>query len=117
MCNLMNTKSKVCNKCGEEKPLTDFALSNKRTDGRSSDCKTCRAAQMRERRQQVAPDVHNTRQAAFRAGMRKDKCAVCSGAISGEGICDACLGHIRALGGTEADLKRAAKAVKYLASL
>jgi hypothetical protein len=52
-------------------------------------------------------------QAAYRAGMRKDKCAICRGPIEGYGICGACEDHVRALGGLDG-LKQAVRAVRYL---
>ncbi len=34
-------KTKICSRCGEEKPLTDFQKWNKSKDGRSNVCKAC----------------------------------------------------------------------------
>lgn len=41
--------TKVCTKCGEEKALTDFHRHKRnKTDGRQSNCKTCRAQYVKE---------------------------------------------------------------------
>jgi hypothetical protein len=50
---------------------------------------------------------------AYRAGIRKGKCAVCASAIEGEGLCSRCQAAVYVLGDLEG-LKRAVKAVKYL---
>lgn len=44
-------KHKPCAKCGEEKPLTDFAKDNTKTLGVSSSCKDCRNAHKRDQYQ------------------------------------------------------------------
>ncbi|MGW6755951.1 hypothetical protein [Streptomyces sp. NPDC055006] len=69
---------------------------------------------MREYRADVPAGVKAEQQAAWRAGMRKDKCAICGSAIEGHGICDDCVSHVEALGGLEG-LKQAVRAVRYLA--
>jgi hypothetical protein len=52
---------------------------------------------------------------AYRAGMRKYKCAVCGIRIGQEdgGLCDTCQECVDVLGGLEG-LKRAVRAVRYL---
>lgn len=35
-------KTKVCRRCGNEKPLTEFTTNKECKDGRGSYCKTCR---------------------------------------------------------------------------
>lgn len=52
-------------------------------------------------------------QRAFRAGIRKGKCAICSSAIYGQGICGRCKALVEELGGLEG-LKQAVRAVRYL---
>ncbi len=42
----MNTK--ICTKCGEEKPLTEFNFKNKAKGKRQSQCKECQRARERE---------------------------------------------------------------------
>ncbi|MEU0245184.1 hypothetical protein ABZ192_12790 [Streptomyces sp. NPDC006235] len=51
--------------------------------------------------------------AAYRAGIRKDRCAVCSSAIEGEGLCSRCRAAVVVLGDLEG-LKQAVRALKYL---
>ncbi|MFI8830533.1 hypothetical protein ACIGPN_05810 [Streptomyces afghaniensis] len=51
---------------------------------------------------------------AYKAGMRKDKCALCESPIEGLGVCGQCRGDMEALGGTPEALKRAAKALKWV---
>lgn len=105
---------KTCTKCGKEKEAEEFPLAPSRTDGRGSACKACKATEQRDRRAEQPREERNAQMAAYKHGMRKDKCAVCGSAIDGHGICAACWQAIEALGGTSADLKRAAKAVKWL---
>lgn len=107
------SQTRVCNKCGKTKPLESFSLHPTGKDGRRAACKECLAAVTREARKDETPDERNARMAAYRAGMRKDACAVCGGAIQGHGICFHCQEHVRMLGGLEG-LQRAVKAVKYL---
>lgn len=47
--------SRVCTKCGIEKPLTNFDLAPNGLHGRRADCKKCRLAQSRERRRNPKP--------------------------------------------------------------
>jgi hypothetical protein len=108
------SEARRCTKCREVKPLEAFALHPQGKNGRRAICKECQAADMREARKDETPAERNARMAAYRAGMRKDKCAVCGGAVEGHGICFHCQEHIRMLGGLDG-LKRAVKAVKYLA--
>lgn len=105
---------KPCTACGVVKPLEAFALSSTGKDGHRTACKECQAAEMRKQRQEQSPEERNAAMAAYRAGMRKDKCAVCGEAIEGHGICESCTTAVKALGGTPEALKRAAKAVAYL---
>jgi len=42
--------TKICTKCGVEKPLEEFCLDNSRKDGRSSRCKKCKNELQNERR-------------------------------------------------------------------
>jgi recombinational DNA repair protein RecR len=70
---------------------------------------------MRNLRAATPPETLAAKQAAFRAGMRKDKCAICGNSIDGHGICDICDDHVRALGGLDG-LKQAVRAVRYLQS-
>jgi hypothetical protein len=70
---------------------------------------------MRKLRSETPLEELAAKQAAYRAGMRKDKCAICGGPIEGQGICMRCEGHVMALGGLEG-LKQAVRAVRYLQS-
>lgn len=106
--------AKQCRICNEVKPHTQFALHKGAADGRSTVCKTCKAAEVRERRAGESQAERNAQMAAYRAGMRKDKCAVCGSAISGTGLCESCEAACRALGGASDALKRAAKAWRFL---
>ena len=40
---------KKCTSCGSEKPLEDFALEKRNSDGRASRCKTCKAIERKQR--------------------------------------------------------------------
>jgi hypothetical protein len=98
--------TKECTKCGRVKPLDDFSP-------RAARCKECRAAHKRERQKEIPPEERNKSVAAFRAGLRKDMCAVCRTGIKGTGICVTCAECVEVLGGLEG-LKRAVKAVRFL---
>lgn len=41
-------KTKICRKCGQEKPLEDFMKNNKLRSGRGSYCKACHNLQCKE---------------------------------------------------------------------
>lgn len=41
-------ETKICTKCGEEKPLTEFNFKNKAKQKRQSQCKECQRARERE---------------------------------------------------------------------
>ena len=88
-------EERKCPRCGEVKPVSEYPAGG---TNRFDRCSACKASEM----------------AAYRAGIRKDKCAVCASAIVGHGICDDCMLAIGRLGGTPEDLKRAAKALKWL---
>lgn len=103
-----------CTKCGKVKPDAEFSRDNSRRAGRKSQCSRCHAAYQRQRRNTLPSEVKAEQMAAYRAGMRANRCAVCGGAIEGEGMCVACVTAIGVLGGDEESLKRAARAVKYL---
>jgi hypothetical protein len=102
---------RTCTGCGEFKAASEFS---KRSDGQPrSECKECRAAKQRKREAEVPAEVKARQMAAYRAGIRKDKCAVCGSAIEGEGLCSRCRAAVFVLGDLEG-LKRAVKVVKYL---
>ena len=105
-------ETRKCIVCNEVKPLEDFPI--KKGTVQENRCKACKAAAERKRREGQSQEERNAIQAAFRAGMRKDKCAVCGDAIEGHGICKPCTTAINLLGGTPEDLKRAARALKWL---
>lgn len=107
------SEQRTCRVCREVKPLTAFALTGK-GDQREQRCKECKALALREARAEQSQDERNAAQAAYRAGMRKDRCAVCASTIEGHGICPRCMDAIKVLGGRPDDLKRAAKALAYL---
>lgn len=44
----MEKLSKVCTKCGMEKPMSEFGLSPKMADGHKNECKSCVADYARE---------------------------------------------------------------------
>lgn len=60
---------KACTKCGESKPLEAFAAARTGRDGRRGDCKACRSAYNRERRQ-ADPEGHRARSASYYAQNR-----------------------------------------------
>lgn len=107
-----------CSKCGETRPTREFA-----PGAPVATCATCwdggkgerRRESMRKLRSETPLEELAAKQAAYRAGMRKDKCAICGGPIEGQGICMRCEGHVMALGGLEG-LKQAVRAVRYLQS-
>lgn len=109
------TEQKPCTQCAKVKPLKDFGVDKRMKDGRKSSCNTCKAEKMRELRTDLDKEAHNAEMAAYRAGMRKDKCALCATPIEGYGICTRCEGAVVVLGGLDG-LKRAVKAVRYLES-
>lgn len=54
--------TKVCNKCGQEKPITEFQKSKSCTDGHIGQCNACVNERTRERRRLKAvtpPDADN----------------------------------------------------------
>ena len=104
---------KRCTQCGEVKPLTEFAKQDDRADGRASYCLTCKAKAQATRAATLTAEERNQQQAAKRAGMRKNKCAICHTAIDGEGICVTCEECVEVMGGLEG-LKRAVRAVRFL---
>ena len=42
------TASKICSKCGEEKPVEAFSINNRRTDGLEGFCRLCRKETRKE---------------------------------------------------------------------
>lgn len=106
-----------CIKCHQVKPLDEFRQNDTASDGIGNVCEACYVTQKRDgaaaRRAAQSPEERNAEMAAYRAGIRKTTCAVCGGAES-EPLCEGCRTAIRALGGTEAALKKAAKVVRYL---
>lgn len=102
---------RTCTGCGELKDASEFS---KRSDGQPrSECKVCRAAKQRQRHAEQSPEEKARKMAAYRAGIRKDRCAVCSSAIEGEGLCSRCRAAVVVLGDLEG-LKQAVRALKYL---
>lgn len=109
---------RTCIHCRKTKPLEVFHSNPTATGGVGNVCKDCHrplhAANRRKVRAGVPAEEKAREMAAYRAGMRKDKCAVCGSAIEGHGICDACMDAVAVLGGSPDALKRAAKALKYV---
>ena len=103
-----------CARCRQTKPLEDFPLSPKEPEGRGYRCKECKAAVMRDVRAEQPREERNAQMQAYKAGMRKDKCALCGSAVDGYGICDSCMAAIKVLGDSPEALKRAAKALKWV---
>jgi hypothetical protein len=83
-----------CPRCGQTKPISEYPAGGK---NRFNRCSRCKADEM----------------AAYKAGMRKDSCAVCGTAIDGVGICVTCVECIDALGGLDG-LKRAVRATRFM---
>ncbi|WP_329544706.1 hypothetical protein OG548_08310 [Streptomyces sp. NBC_01356] len=106
--------NKQCTKCKETKPRSEFSANPQATDGLQSQCKECKAEAQRDRRKDEPKEVHNAKMQAYKAGMRKDKCACCGSPIEGHGICPRCMDAIKVLGGSPATLKQAAKALKWV---
>lgn len=104
-----------CSTCRQTKPLEAFSTNPSTPTGIEYRCKACKAKAEQERRKGIPAEDKAEVARAFRAGMRKDKCAVCRAEIQGHGICDSCADAVETLGGLEG-LKQAARAVKYLTS-
>jgi len=104
-----------CSACGLTKPVSEYSPNPQGRDGYQSKCKACRADVQRAANAGKSKEELAAQMAAYRAGIRKDRCAVCSGQIKGQGICSRCDSYISALGGLDG-LKRATRAVKWLRS-
>ena len=104
---------KTCTRCKRTKELSEFPNDPKHNDGKASHCYPCRAKDQAERRERMTPEEKADAQAAYRAGIRQGRCAVCGTSISGQGICDTCQECVDVLGGLEG-LKKAVRAVRYL---
>jgi hypothetical protein len=104
-----------CSTCKQTKPLDAFSTNPSTPTGISYRCKVCKAKAEQERRKGIPAEDKAEAARALRAGMRKDKCAICRAAIQGHGICDSCADAVETLGGLEG-LKQAVRAVKYLTS-
>lgn len=46
--------TKICRKCGEQKPLSEFGKQRRNADGCEARCKSCYNRQQREKRQSIA---------------------------------------------------------------
>lgn len=106
---------KRCTKCGESKPLSEFSPDKGVSDGHASWCRRCKADVQAAVMATVPAEDKAAAARAYRAGMRKHKCAVCGVKIKQEdgGLCDMCQECVDVLGGLEG-LKRAVRAVRYL---
>ncbi|MGX1133175.1 uncharacterized protein (DUF983 family) [Streptomyces glaucescens] len=89
------TETRRCPRCGEHKPLDAFLPEGV---NRVYHCKDCNRYAMR----------------AYRAGMRKGKCATCGTGIEGLGVCSPCRDAMRQLGDTPEALRQATRALKWL---
>ncbi|MFI2187982.1 hypothetical protein [Streptomyces sioyaensis] len=107
------TKEQKCRTCHKVKALEDFPLRKDAKSGHDSQCKECLAADTRRRRAGLSLEERAEEARAFRAGMRKDKCAICGTRIQGQGICVTCEECVEVLGGLDG-LKKAVRAVRYL---
>lgn len=107
----MNTRQ--CWTCKEAKPLEAFNRDAAQPSGLSSQCKACHTRYERERRRNIPAEDKAEAMRAYRAGMRKDRCAICKAAIEGHGICDRCANAVAILGGLDG-LKQAVRAWRYL---
>ena len=109
--------TRECIKCHQVKPLDDFRQNVTASDSIGNVCQACYVTQKRKRqatyRATQTREEQNAEMARFRAGIRKATCAVCGGSTP-DPLCEPCTVAIRALGGTEDALKRAAKVVRYL---
>lgn len=105
-----------CSVCGKTKPTREFtprAPVATCVECWEGDRKARQAESMRKLRAATPAEEKARAQAAFRAGMRKDKCAICGHPIEGHGICDSCDDAVHVLGGLDG-LKQAVRAVRYL---
>lgn len=108
---------RTCIHCHKAKPVDDFQHSDTASGGLRNVCRDCYLEQKRRyqarMRNEVSPEEKAEAARAYRAGMRKDKCAVCGSAIEGHGICEQCAEAVTTLGGLEG-LKKAVRAVRHL---
>ena len=67
-------ETKICTKCGEEKPLTEFNFKNKAKSKRQAQCKECQRARERELYNQSYKyrnrDLYNQNRRKWRVEMR-----------------------------------------------
>ncbi|AUG87324.1 endonuclease VII [Streptomyces phage Rowa] len=104
--------TRTCYRCKEVKPLEEFPRAASKPKGHDYLCKPCKVVVESERKRQT-PGLQAEASRAQRAGIRLNKCAVCSTSIQGRGLCVTCEECVEVLGGLEG-LKRAVRAVRYL---
>lgn len=49
-------KTKVCDKCGKEKPINEFGHRISNPDGYNNTCKTCRRSEMKKQRGKITTE-------------------------------------------------------------
>lgn len=75
---------KICSKCKELKPISEFAINNTKKDGHASECKSCRKI-YRDRHYQENKEYYKTKAAEYKKKKMAEfeeykstlKCVVC----------------------------------------
>lgn len=77
-------ETKVCSKCGEIKPISEFALNKTKNDGHSSECKSCHK-KYRDSHYKINKEYYINKSATYRKQRRNEfdrfkstlKCSIC----------------------------------------
>ena len=77
-------ETKVCSKCKQEKPLSEFAINRTKKDGHASDCKACRKI-YRDKHYLEHKEYYKDKAAKYKAKKNEEfnslratlKCAIC----------------------------------------
>ena len=77
-------ETKICSKCKQEKPLSEFAINRTRKDGHASDCKACRKI-YRDKHYLEHKEYYKDKASKYRSKKNKEfeelrstlKCSVC----------------------------------------
>lgn len=77
-------ETKICSKCKQEKPLSEFAINRTRKDGHASDCKACRKI-YRDKHYLEHKEYYKDKASKYRSKKNKEfeelrstlKCSIC----------------------------------------
>lgn len=64
----MRGKTKICSKCGVEKSFSDFHNLSTTSDGKRSECRSCRNAWRRKAREAPTPQVKKSKGLSLKVG-------------------------------------------------